>query len=138
MLISGTHETRDGLRIAGWFGRFVGKPQFGPYAALGCLKGDDLCNAALFNDYNGANIELHMAGTITRPLLRGGMRYAFRGLNVQRITAKPHRSNERLIKIVERLGFEREGVMKNYYGASSDDDAIVFRLDRRVAEKWMT
>lgn len=142
MLISGTHETRDGLRIAGWFGRFVGKPQFGPYAALGCLKGDDLCNAAMFNDYNGANIELHMAGTITRPLLRGGLRYAFRGLNVQRITAKPYRSNEALIDILLRLGFVPEfgevehSVMQRYYGPN--DDAVLFRLDRHAAEKWMT
>lgn len=136
-LIFGTHETRDGLRIAAWFGRAVGKPQSAPYATLGCLEGDDLCNALLFNDYNGANIELHMAGKIKRSLIREGMRYAFLQLGVQRITAKPYHSNEKLLAILPRLGFVQEGiVMQRYYGPN--DDAIVFRLDRPAAEKWMT
>lgn len=139
MLIFGTHETADGLSIADWFGKQVGKPQHGPYATLGCIDRQGLlCNAALFNDYNGANIELHMAGRLTRALLREGLRYAFWQLKVQRITAKPYRSNLVLRQVVRRLGFEQEGVMQRYYGPSSDDDAIVFRLDRQAAEKWMT
>lgn len=137
MIVAGTHETPAGRSIAEWFGRFVGKPTFAPYSAIGCLKQGELCNAALFVDYNGSNIELHMAGTITRALLRDGLRYAFLGLNVQRVTAKPYRSNVTLREIVLRLGFEPEGVMHRYYGPSSDDDAIVYRLDRPAAEKWM-
>lgn len=137
MIVAGTHETPDGRSIAEWFGRYVGKRQHAPYSAIGCLRQGTLCNAALFVDYNGSNIELHMAGTITRSLLRDGFRYAFRGLNVNRVTVKPYRSNVVLREIALRIGFEPEGVMKNYYGPSSDDDAIVYRLDRHAAEKWM-
>jgi RimJ/RimL family protein N-acetyltransferase len=139
LLKSGTHETEDGRTVAEWFGQVVGKPQFGPYAAMGWQndKGEPV-TAVLFNDYNGANIEMHMVGTFGRQRLREVMRYAFLQLNVQRITAKPYRSNVKLRETVMKLGFEPEGVMKRYYGPSSDDDAIVYRLDRQAAEKWMT
>lgn len=136
--VSGTHETPDGQAIAEWFGEFVGRPQYAPYVALGWHDRGVLRSAVLFTDYTGANIELHMVGRLTRQMLREGLRYAFEFLKVQRITAKPYRCNIPLRETVVRLGFEPEGVMKRYYGPDPEHDAMLFRLDRRSAEKWMT
>ncbi len=137
MIVAGTHDTVEGKVIAEWFGQIVGKPQFGPYQALGWKAPDGLRSAVLFNDYNGSNIELHMVGELRRPILRTGFRYAFVQLNVQRITAKPYRCAIPIREALLRLGFEKEAELKRYYGPSSDDDAIVYRLDRSNAEKWM-
>lgn len=138
MLVGGTHETPVGKHVAEWFGRIVGKPQFGPYSAMGWQRQDGSLSAAvLFNDYNGANVEIHMVGKIGRHGLKEAFRYAFTVLNVQRITAKPYRCNYPLRHLVQRLGFVPEGVMKHYYGPAPSEDAFVFRLERAAAEKWM-
>lgn len=138
--IYGTHETPEGLRVARWFGQQVGRAErVGPYSAMGWLNSDGAFTAVvLFNDYNGSNIEMHMAGTVCRQGLREAFRYAFDQLKVQRITVKPYRSSFALRRIVERLGFKPEGVMKRYYGPAPAADAFVFRLDRDAAEKWMS
>lgn len=137
MIVAGTHDSVEGRTIAEWFGQIVGKPQFGPYQALGWKADDGLRSALLFNDYNGSNIELHLVGELRRPILRTAMRYCFRQLNVLRITAKPCRSAIPMRETLLRIGFEKEAELKHYYGTSSDDDAIVYRLDRHKAEKWM-
>lgn len=137
MIVAGTHDSVSGREIAIWFGQIVGKPQFGPYQALGWKANDGLRSAVLLNDYNGSNIELHMVGELRRPILRTCFRYAFNQLKVHRITAKPYRCAVQIRLALVRLGFEKEAEMKRYYGSSSDDDAIVYRLDRHKAEKWM-
>jgi RimJ/RimL family protein N-acetyltransferase len=138
-VICGTHESADGKRVADWFGEVVGKPQNGPYAAMGWEDGNGrLRTVALFNDYNGANVEMHMVGSLSRGSIRDALRYAFLQLKVLRITGKPYRSNVKLREILVRLGFKAEGTMQRYYGSSSDDDAIIYRLDRDAAAKWMT
>lgn len=137
MIVHGTHDSEVGRQIAAWFGQIVGKPQFGPYQAVGWEAATGLRSALLFNDYNGSNIELHMVGELRRPILRTALRYCFQQLKVQRITAKPYRSAIPMRETLLRLGFEKEAELKRYYGSSSDDDAIVYRLDRHKAEKWM-
>lgn len=137
-VLTGTHETPDGRFVADWFGQVVGKPQTGPYATMGWQKPDGSLSAAvLFHDYTGANIEIHMVGNVRRHALAQAFRYAFDQLRVQRVTAKPYRSNHALRKFVKKLGFVQEGVMQRYYGPTTQDDAFVFRLDRDAAEKWM-
>lgn len=135
--VSGTHETAQGQSIAAWFGNAVGKEQHGPYSALGVTRDGALETAVLFNDYNGSNIEIHMVGRMSRHAIREAFRYAFLQMKVQRVTGKPYRSSIELRDRLLRLGFVPEGVMHRYYGPSSDDDAIVYRLDRDAAEKWM-
>lgn len=137
MIVDGTHDTIEGRDIAEWFGRIVGKPQFGPYQALGWKAPDGLRSAVILNHYNAANIELHMVGELRRAILRTCFRYTFDQLKVQRITAMPYRCAIQIREALLRLGFEKEAELKRYYGPSSDDDAIVYRLDRSNAEKWM-
>lgn len=136
--VTGTHETAEGQFVAGWFGRIAGTTPIAPYAAMGWADDRGLRSAALFNDYNGANIELHLVGIVRRQIVRDILRYAFLQQKVQRITAKPYRSSFALRRSLERHGFKPEGVMQRYYGPTPAADAFVFRLDRDSAEKWMT
>ena len=87
----------------------------------GCLTG-----VAILNDYYpGRNIELtaHTCGNWGISDVRGIARYCFE--RVKRITAKTSVSNVRAIKMLEALGFKREGVMREWFEGS---DAIVFGL----------
>lgn len=135
-LVCGTHATPDGQRVGEWFGHKVGKFQHPPYSAMGWEDGmGELRACALFNDYNGANLEAHMFGRVTRQALREAFRYAFRQVGVVRVTAKPFLSNVNLCVALERIGFVEEFTMKNYYGLGQH--ALVMRLDPGAAERWM-
>jgi hypothetical protein len=82
--------------------------------------------AVILNDYRpGQNIELtaHTCGNWSIADVRGIARYCFERSN--RITARTSVNNLRAIKMLETLGFEREGVMRDWFG---DSDAIVFGL----------
>lgn len=137
IVIAGTHETPEGMTIADWFGQKVGKPQYGPYAALGWCSENEIVTAALFNDANGANLELHLVGPLSRQVMRDIGNYTFNVQKVCRLTAKPYRSSKKLRAALIEVGFQYEGVMKRYYGPQKSCDAIVYRLDRHAAEKWM-
>jgi RimJ/RimL family protein N-acetyltransferase len=137
-LVSGTHDTAEGRALAAWFGAHVGRPQSGPYAVLGWLdQGGAIRAVALFQHFNGCNIDIHVFGAVTRQTLREALRYPFRQLGCLRVTAKPYRGNKVLRDFLTRVGFVQEGVMLRYYGARKSSDAVVYRLDRKTAEKWM-
>lgn len=136
-MICGTHDDADGQAVAAWFGQVVGKDPHGPYAAMGWQTDGQFRTAVLFNDFNGSNIEMHMVGKVGRHALRDALRYAFLQLKVLRLTWKPLRSSVALREVVVGLGGVPEGVMARYYGPTPGDDAMIYRLDREAAEKWM-
>jgi hypothetical protein len=136
-LFSGTHQDDIGVTIAEWFGAISGKPVFGSYSAMGWSDPGGLKSAAIFNDYTGSNLEIHIVGRMTRQTMREAFRYVFDQVKVIRLTAKPHRSNKRLLRMLPKIGFKFEATLKHYYGPERKDDAIVFRMDRDAALKWM-
>lgn len=137
-LFTGTHTDQNGQVIAEWFGRQVGRQQFAPYFAMGWADAEGLRSAALFNDYQlGSNIELHVVGRLTRQTIRDAFDYAFNKLGILHLRAKPRRSNKPLRKMIPRVGFVYEATLQRYYGPHRGDDALVFRLDRDTAMKWI-
>ena len=137
-MIGGTHDTIQGQMVAAWFAEKADREQYPPFTALGWLNGQDISCAALFTDYqSGGNIELHLIGRLRRNVIRDVLHYAFNTARAARITAKPYRSNEMARDALVRFGFTLEGVLKHYYGWRHSEDAIVYRLDRRNAKKWM-
>ena len=72
-----------------------------------------------------------------RGIIRGVYHYVFIQCGANRLTAKPRRSNVVLRRLLPRLGFQFETVMKKYYGIQKENDAILFRLDPEAAMKWM-
>jgi hypothetical protein len=97
-----------------------------PFIGL-LVEHDGIKNGAvILNDYRpGQNIELtaHTCGNWSVADVRDIARYCF--ARVKRITAHTSVDNMRAIRMLETLGFKREGVMREWF---EDSDAIVFGL----------
>jgi len=101
--------------------------------------GIGLHGAAIFNGWNGSNIDITIVGPgcLTRGNIRAAYTYVFDQLRANRLTARSARNNKRMLRLLPRLGFTWESVAKRYYGPEKRNDAIVFALFRENAEKWM-
>lgn len=99
-----------------------------PYLGLVVETDELVAGVLILNDYYpGDNIEVTAAavGPWSIADVRGVARYCFQ--RARRITARTKTTNERAIKMLEALGFKREGVMREYFAG---DDAMVFGLLR--------
>lgn len=126
--------------IGNWFSEKTKSPVHPPFSAIGWVADQELCGAVLFHDFNGSNMEMHVWVTdnkMTRQMIRDVFEYVFTRANCNRLTVKPYRKNKPARAIVERFGFVYEATLKNYYGLGKGNDAIVYRLDRVTAERWL-
>ncbi len=118
-----------------------------PYTALGWVleQGQKwtLIGGVVFNDYNGHNMEasIFWKGPMTRQPIVETLRYVFEQCKCGRLTAKTARGNKRMRCILPRLGFQIEAELKDFFGAGTNRDrsknALVFRMERSAAEKWL-
>lgn len=111
-----------------------------PYVCIGFSKdGKTLCGGAIFNNWNGANIEVSIygPGALTRRSIAVVCRYAFLQAGASRMSAKTRRSNKRMQALLPRLGFTFEGSQKRFFGPNREDDALLYALFPQAAEKWM-
>lgn len=126
--------------VARWAGQQMKETFHAPFIAWGFTKdGVTLQGAAIFNDWNGSNIEitLYAPGCFTRSTVAAVYDYAFRQLKATRLSARTARSNKRMQRLLPRLGFTWEGVAKRYYGPDKRQDAILYALFPENAQKWM-
>ncbi len=126
--------------VANWVSKNLGFPILPPYTAIGVEDQDgNPCGGAVFNDWNGSNLEITICGpgAMKRGIIRGVFHYVFIQLGASRLTAKTKRSNKPMRKMLHKFDFKFEAILKRYYGVLPDDDAIVFRLDPVTAMKWM-
>jgi hypothetical protein len=111
-----------------------------PFTSMGIVDdAGQLAGAVIYNDYNGANIEIsvYAPGCLNRRIIRAMAAYPFEQLGVVRVTARTKRSNKTMCKLFPRLGFVFEATLKNYFGPSRGDDAIVYRMTRAESAKWL-
>ncbi len=126
--------------VTAWVSKKLNKPILGPLATIGWLGPDGtLKGAAVFNDFNGSNIEITIcgAGTMTRQTIREAMRYAFVQQKVNRLSARTERCNKRMRQLMPRIGFTFESVAARYFGPHRRNDALVYRMLRADAERWL-
>lgn len=111
-----------------------------PAVAIG-IEGANghLVGGLVFTSYTGSNIEVtvYTPGIGSRGLIRAALDYSFRQMGVIRLTARTKRKNKPVCKMLPRIGFVYEGTMKNYFGPHNGDDAIIYRMDRAAAAKWI-
>lgn len=139
-VISGTHNDSVGMLIAGHFGRNSGVPVTGPFTAMAWIHNGEMKGQALFNDYTGANIEIHLhfPNGITRQHVRQVYDYVFNQSKCVRLTAKPYCTNEKLLQLLTRLGFVYEYTQKDYYREGEQlIDAVVYKLTKDNIPKWV-
>lgn len=126
--------------VAAWVSEKVGYLISPPFVAIGATKdGQSLCGGAVFNNWNGANIEITLASdsALTRGTIRGVYDYVFNQSKATRVTAHTRRSNKAMRELFPRLGFTFESVAKRFYGPRKADDAFVYALFPDNARKWL-
>lgn len=127
-------------QVADWVAGKVGSLIAKPYVAIGATKdGKTLCAGAVFNNWNGHNIEITLAsdGGITRGTIRGIYHYLFVQSKAGRVTARTQRSNKVMRSMLPRFGFREEAVEHRYYGPNKRHDAFVFALFPENARKFL-
>lgn len=125
--------------IAKFVGSTLGITLHPPLSAIGFARNDKLIGGAVFNQFNGSNIEVTLVcPMLSRETIRALVRYAFVQLGCLRMTAKTKRSNKRTCQILPKIGFQYEAVLRRFFGPQTADDAIVYRLDRDLAlSRWL-
>jgi RimJ/RimL family protein N-acetyltransferase len=126
--------------VGKWLSEKLGVPIHPPFVTMSILDDNDhIHGAMLFNNYNGFNIEvtIYGKGVWNRRFIKATISYAFDQLKVLRLTGRTKRSNKEMCSLFPRLGFEFEFPMKHYFGPSKGDDALIFRMTRDNARKWI-
>ncbi len=107
--------------------------------AVGVVAQDQLVGAILVQNWNGVNLEVSYYGqrTLTPGIVRSIARMVWGTYHPSRVTVVTSRSNRRLIRSLQRLGFCLEGTQRRYYGdrdcrRSTGVRLVMFR--ERVAE----
>ncbi len=115
-----------------------------PYTTIGATADEakTICGGALFNHWNGSNIEITLAvapGVLNRRTIGAVYKYMFEHIGARRATAITRRSNILMRDLLPRLGFnaEPEGVLKQFYGPHKADDGFVFVLFPEQARKFL-
>ena len=128
------------VEVAQWVARRLDLVIVPPYAAIGATRdGRTLCAGAVFNQWNGANLEvtLYGPGCLSRGAIRAVCHYAFSQVGARRLSAVTRRSNKAMQRLLPRLGFRFEGVARRYFGPYRRDDALRFVLFPDAADRWM-
>ena len=121
----------DGETVAHFVADRTGVDAFqAPYQAFGWANdAGEILGGAVFNNWNGANVELSVAGrgVVSRQAFKDIAEYCFGQLGLRRITMHTRASNIRLIDQAVRAGFAREGFRKGWF---LDDDAVALVMLR--------
>lgn len=140
IILKGTSLDEIGCSLANWFIRESGNNILPPFSAMGFMTKDgDIKGVAVFNDFNSSNVEIHLHAPkcICKQTYKAVLKYVFNELKCNRLTAKPYRSNKRLLRLLPRLGFEYECILHQYYGAKPQEDAIVHKITPKNASFWI-
>lgn len=124
-------------RVAAYVGEKLNVTFYPPYVAIGFAKNGQVQGGAIFNDFNGSNIEVSFyAPRFQRGIGRALLHYAFVQAGCNRLSAHTRVTNFPTIKLLLKLGFEFEAKRPRFFG--NGDDALLFRLDREIAlSRWL-
>ncbi len=138
--IYGDHTDSVGYLLKGYFEQNTGYPITGPFRALGWVHDGKIVGQCIFNDFTGANIEIHLyaPNCMNRKTVKDVYSYVFNTCKCERLTAKPYCNNEKLLSLLERLGFVYECVLEKYYKEGDKFiDAISYKLTKDTLPRWM-
>lgn len=116
---------------------------FGDFKALGWWDGEKLVSGAIYCDFNGRNVWVHLATDtpLTREFLFAGFDYPFRVMGVDRLTGWVEASNEKAMNLDLRLGYEHEATLKGAARDGGDVNLLVMWKDKcrwlRLGERYV-
>ena len=112
------------------------------YTTIGFVDGEQIVGVILFCNYDGNNIYVHIAaeypGAVQRKFIRLMFDYIFNQAKCQRVTATCLENKKRSQKLIEGVGFKKEGLLKNF--VRKDDtlyDIIIYGMQKEDC-KWVT
>lgn len=115
--------------VARWMEARMDEKIIPPYTAFGVVGADgQIAGGVLFNQVHEGNIELSVVapGNLSRRLFRVLAAYAFGTHGAARVTARTRASSLRVRRVIEKAGFQQEGVLRSYY--HDGDDAVLYGL----------
>ncbi len=129
-------------------GRFVAerspieRPDFGNFVGIGILRSDGaLVAGVVFSDWQPQGKRIQLSGAVDDPravstqTITAIGAYVFGQLSVYRCWAVTSKDNRRALKLLEGLGFIREGTLASYYGPNSH--AVMMRVtEPEWTRKW--
>lgn len=102
------------------------------HQTIGVLSKDrsTLIGGVVYHNYDGSNIMADIAATsprwCSRSTLKAIFDYPFVQLGCRRVTCKVSSGNKRSSRLAERLGFQREGLLRE--GGIGGEDAIIYGI----------
>lgn len=123
-------------RLRGWLEERVKVALPNDAQFVGRIESERILAAIAFSHWSGPDVEISVAaepGSASRRLLNTLFGYVFEQLGCARCTARIRISNQASIALAERLGFQREGVMRQWFG---DEDAVIYGLLRNEHGIW--
>lgn len=119
-------------RVGEWFERLV------PGIGIGLQRAGELIAGIVFTRVTNVSAEVHLAVTGkhrgTPELLRIGFDYPFNQLGLKRLTALVREDNRDSRRLVEHLGFVREGLMRRV--CTDGANVIVYGMLREEC-RWV-
>lgn len=106
-------------RVARFVSNVLGHALCPPYSVIGTDIDGEIVNGVLFNCFEGANVHVSAAGgRWGRDIIRAVGRYVYGQLGCERMTITTE--HERVARYAERLGGQREGLLRSHFGPSRD------------------
>ena len=137
-MIWGTSETPMGRLIAKWHRAHHEGSAFVPPYSAAAWRGpeDDFRASAVFCNYTGTNIDIHLV-VKSRPSIRiwrDILRYVFVQLKCRRLTAIVPENHTKLLRLVRGLkGWRPEGSLLRFF--PDDETGLIFSFYPEDAEK---
>ena len=112
-----------------WVATQLGVETFGPARAIGIASSNKFLGGVVYHKLANENVEMTIATQSprwsTRAHIRDLFAYPFVSLKVGRISTIVTSNNQRAIDMNARLGFVREGVLREFF---KPHDAVVFGM----------
>lgn len=115
----------------GFVSKHTGTRDFGPCKTI-AFYGDGLEAVIVYNAKDESNIGMSIASTTPKwckkSVLKIAFGFPFMQLGLNRVTGIQNEFNHKARSLVERLGFELEGEMKQYY--QNGESAMIYGMTK--------
>lgn len=104
----------------------IDREYFGNCSTIAVWNGAKICAVVVYSSFNGVNCEVTVAANskwwVRKSVMDILFKYPFEQLGCKRITLLVRETNQPVIRLAEKLGFSREGMLREFY---PDGDACI-------------
>lgn len=124
-----------------WMQDKIGWELPNPYVVFGIVFKGRIVGGVSYHNYTGSQCEVSAITTSIRwaakDIIKQLLSYPFNEMGCRRITALTDSKNTKARRMLERMGFKQEGVIREGSLSEAGTDAIYYGLlKREFEEKW--